>query len=244
MADSEDRDLRDYYAARAREYDRVYLKPERQADLRAIEAWLPAQFEGASVLEVACGTGYWTRCIAATAKRVLAIDAAPETLDIARARLPSDKVHCLAGDAYALPQGSGPFDAAFAGFWYSHVPHGRVREFLLGLNAALAPGATVVLIDNRFVAGSSSPLGETDAEGNTYQSRTLADGTTHRVLKNFPSEAELRAAVAGLGTRVVYKAWPYYWALRYVTPPSGRIADETGAATGDPAVMYRPHQGT
>jgi demethylmenaquinone methyltransferase/2-methoxy-6-polyprenyl-1,4-benzoquinol methylase len=30
-----------YYAARAREYDQVCAKPERQADRRAIERWLP-----------------------------------------------------------------------------------------------------------------------------------------------------------------------------------------------------------
>jgi hypothetical protein len=32
--------MQDYYAARAREYDEVYRKPERQADLREIERWL------------------------------------------------------------------------------------------------------------------------------------------------------------------------------------------------------------
>ncbi|MGI9153857.1 MAG: class I SAM-dependent methyltransferase, partial [Rubrivivax sp.] len=75
--------LRAYYAARAAEYDRVYLKPERQADLRQIEAWLPARFAGRRVLDVACGTGYWTRFIAPAAAEMLALDAAPETLDIA-----------------------------------------------------------------------------------------------------------------------------------------------------------------
>ena len=34
--------MRDYYARRAATYERVYFKPERQADLRAMEAWLPA----------------------------------------------------------------------------------------------------------------------------------------------------------------------------------------------------------
>ena len=61
----------DYYAARAPEYDLVYAKPERQSDLRAIEAWLPPVLGQGSVLEVACGTGYWTRCFAPHLREVL-----------------------------------------------------------------------------------------------------------------------------------------------------------------------------
>jgi hypothetical protein len=49
--------LRDYYAARAPEYDKVYSKPERQADLRELERWLPPLFAASDVLEIACGTG-------------------------------------------------------------------------------------------------------------------------------------------------------------------------------------------
>ena len=66
--------MRSYYAARAPEYDAIYLKPERQADLRAIEHWLPPVFAGANVLEVACGTGYWTQFLAPVAASVLAVD--------------------------------------------------------------------------------------------------------------------------------------------------------------------------
>jgi demethylmenaquinone methyltransferase/2-methoxy-6-polyprenyl-1,4-benzoquinol methylase len=58
--------MRDYYAARAPEYDRVYQKPERQQDLRAIEAWLPSVFQAKSILEIACGTGYWTQFLSST----------------------------------------------------------------------------------------------------------------------------------------------------------------------------------
>ena len=50
--------LQSYYAARAGEYDAIYRKPERQADLRAIEQWLPSVLRGRRVLEIACGTGY------------------------------------------------------------------------------------------------------------------------------------------------------------------------------------------
>jgi SAM-dependent methyltransferase len=207
--------MQSYYAARAAEYDRIYLKPERQADLRAIEQWLPPKFTGARVIEVACGTGYWTQFIAPVAARVLALDTAPETISIAKSRVPAGKVDFLVGDAYALPPSIGQFDAAFAGFWFSHVPTARRREFLLGLAARLEPGARVVFLDNRYVEGSSTPVSARDAEGNTFQARRLGDGSAHQVLKNFPSEAVLLALVAGLGERPVFTTWKYYWAFEY-----------------------------
>lgn len=221
-----------YYAARAPEYDRVYLKPERQHDLRAIERWLPTVFAGRSLLEIACGTGYWTRFLAPVATRVLAIDAAPETLHIAQARVPADeKVSFMTGDAYALPAQARGFEGAFAGFWISHVPKARVRPFLQGLHAALTPGAKVVLLDNRFVEGSSTPIAEQDDEGNTYQVRRLEDGSSYRVLKNFPSEEELRRAVDGLAVerQLCFHRWQYFWAMEYAVAGSGARG---AAATG------------
>ena len=211
-----DRPMRAYYAARALEYDNVYRKPERQADLRAIEQWVSPRFVGARVLEIACGTGYWTQFIAPVALHVTALDAAPETLDIARGRVPGSNVEFLVGDAYDLSQHAS-FDAAFLGFWFSHVPRARQRAFLVGLNAALRPGARVVMLDNRYVEGSSTPVSERDADGNGYQERRLDDGSTHRVLKNFPSEHELRSLVADLGERATFTTWNYYWAFEYLT---------------------------
>ncbi len=208
--------LHSYYAARAPEYDLVYRKPERQTDLRAIEAWLPPRFAKARVLEIACGTGYWTQFIAPVASHMLALDIAPETLRIARQRVPVGKVDFSVADAYHLPRHLGTFDAAFAGFWFSHVPKARRREFLRGLGGRLEPGAKVVLLDNRFVAGSSSPITEQDADGNTYQTRALADGSRHRVLKNFPSEVELQTLLDGIGEPGTVTNWPYFWAFEYV----------------------------
>jgi len=208
--------LHSYYAARAPEYDQVYRKPERQTDLRAIEAWLPPRFTKARVLEIACGTGYWTQFIAPLASHVLALDIASETLCIARQRVPVGKVDFSVGDAYQLPRHIGKFDAAFAGFWFSHIPKARRREFLRGLGGRLEPGAKVVLLDNRFVVGSSSPIAEQDADSNTYQNRTLADGSQHRVLKNFPSELELQSMLDGIGEPGTVTNWPYFWAFEYV----------------------------
>ena len=212
-------EMKSYYAARAAEYDNIYRKPERQTDLRGIEAWLPPRFAGARVLEVACGTGYWTRFIAQAATSILALDTAPETLAIARCRVADEGVRFEVGDAYALPMVAPGFDAAFAGFWFSHVPRTRRREFLSRLNAALRPGARVVLLDNAYVEGSSTPVSERDADGNTYQARSLADGSVHRVLKNFPSAEELHQLADGLGEQMLFNRWQYYWAFEYLVMP-------------------------
>jgi ubiquinone/menaquinone biosynthesis C-methylase UbiE len=71
----------DYYSKRAREYERVYQKPERQADLGWLRATLRRELAGHRVLELACGTGYWTDAIAGTAASIHATDASTEVLE-------------------------------------------------------------------------------------------------------------------------------------------------------------------
>jgi demethylmenaquinone methyltransferase/2-methoxy-6-polyprenyl-1,4-benzoquinol methylase len=208
--------MQSYYTARASEYDNVYLKPERQPDLRAIERWLPPNFSNATLLEVACGTGYWTQFIEPVAAHIVAIDTSPETMHIAKSRVPDGKAKFLVGDAYNLSPNLGRFNAAFAGFWFSHVPKARRAEFLNGLRALLVPGAKVIFLDNLYVEGSSSPITESDADGNTYQGRKLKDGSTYRLLKNFPSEAELQSLLGGLGERGTFTTWQHFWAFTYV----------------------------
>jgi ubiquinone/menaquinone biosynthesis C-methylase UbiE len=215
LVTSFDSRLKRYYADRAGEYDRVYEKPERQVDLRALRGWLPTRLACDRLIEIACGTGYWTRVVAQAASEIVAIDAVPEMLEIARARVPDASVEFLVADAYRVPAELGTFDAALAAFWFSHVPIPRRREFLSGLSAVLCAGARVVLIDNRFVDGSSSLICGQDVKGNTFQTRQLADGSTHRVLKNFPSEDEVRASIPKTARHVSYLAFDYYWALEY-----------------------------
>ena len=212
---SADTSMREYYAARAPIYDEVYLRPERQADLDELRRRIPGWFAGRSVLEIACGTGYWTQFIAPVSSRMTATDAVAEPLAFARLRPGVGRVAFVQADALALPESLGTFNAAFAGLWISHVPVERRREFLGGLHARLVPGAQVVLIDNTEAQCERLPIVERDAAGNTYQQRTLPDGTTHRVLKNFPAEDELRSMVDGIGTRPHYWRGAHFWAFRY-----------------------------
>ena len=211
-----DAGLAAYYAARAREYERIYDKPERQADLARLRALIPAFFAGRDVLEIACGTGYWTQHIAKAARRVTATDINPETLEIARAKsFPSANVTIEVADVYRLEGRHTGYTGAFAGFWWSHVPRAQRREFVTALHRALRPGAVVVALDNRYVEGSSTPIAYVDADGNSFQCRRLDDGSEHSVLKNFPDEAELVAELGDSARAVEYTALEYYWLLKY-----------------------------
>jgi len=217
--DRDDDALRRYYAARAREYESIYEKPERQRDLRRLEDEVPARLAGRRVLEIACGTGYWTRFLAQAAARVVGVDASVQTLEVARAKgLPQDRVEFRLADAYALPDELGLFEGAFAGFWWSHVPRARQAEFLACLDRRLGPGARVTLLDNLYVAGSSTPVAGTDSEGNSWQRRRLADGSEHRVLKNFPTEDELRGAIAPFAASMDYVRLDYFWLFCWTKP--------------------------
>lgn len=208
-------EMKDYYAARAKEYDKIYAKPERQQDLRAIEQWLPTKFAESEVLEVAAGTGYWTQFIAPAAKRMVALDASQETFSIAKTRAGCAGVDWVVGDAYQMPLAGQKFDAVFAGFWFSHIPLEKLPAYLSYLNGFLKPGARVIFLDNLYVEGNSTPLSDRDAAGNTYQTRPLADGSTHKVLKNYPTELELSDLVSSFSRQFSYTTWQYYWAFDY-----------------------------
>jgi RimJ/RimL family protein N-acetyltransferase len=209
-------DLRSYYARRAAEYERVYAKPERQADLRAIEAWLPAWFAGRDVLELACGTGWWMPHGARDARSWLATDINDETLAWARAKQLPACVRFAPADAFALqPIDGGPFDASFAGFWWSHIDLDTLPGWIASLHARLVPGARIVFLDNRYVEGSNHPISRRDARGNTYQQRRLDDGSMHEVLKNFPTRDAALAAIGPRTRKAQWHEWPHYWALTY-----------------------------
>ena len=205
-----------YYARRAAEYEKIYAKPERQADLARMRKDIPALFTGERVLEIACGTGYWTPLIAEQARSVLAIDYAEETLAIARTKkYPKSNVRFEQADIYALPEWPEKFSACYGGFWWSHVPLGKLDLFLDGLHRRLQAGARVAFMDNTYFEGSSTPVSRRDTDGNTYQARRLDDGSSHEVLKNFPTAAEMRARLGRVGTDVEFRQYTYYWLATY-----------------------------
>ena len=213
-----------YYAARAPEYDRSagYLTPDAHPFRVAKKRRYQRLIQSHDVLEIACGTGYWTEALAETATSVVGIDVNPEMISRAQSRcehLPHVKFRLA--DAYSLDPEVGTFTAAFAVWWWSHIPRSRVREFLVSLHRGLIPGALVLFSDQLEyeiprVDGMATQRHE-DANGDTIERRVLSDGRKYEIVKNFPTEQELIAAVNGFGTDLQYREWPgeKHWELTY-----------------------------
>jgi SAM-dependent methyltransferase len=209
----------DYYRRWAPAYDEVYTRPERQGDMLAVSARLTGWFAGKHVLEVAAGTGWWTSVLADTAASVTATDVNEANLDVAKTRRDwPATVHFAVADALALQSIRGDFDAAFAGFFWSHVPLAKIDAFLGALMQRLLPRSLVVFADNRLVAGSVHPVARRDEHGNTYQQRRMSDGSSWDVLKNFPEPGEVRARLSRFGESAEVDELDNYWLAWCRTP--------------------------
>ena len=203
-----------FYAKSASNHDRIYDRPERKDDLAAMHKHVADVLRGHTVLELACGTGYWTRIIAEVADKVVATDINPEMIAMAKLRaMPVDKVSLRVADAYDLPADIGDFTAVFIGFWWSHVKREEQEKFLAQLKARVGRDMFIVLLDDCYVEGSSETVARTDMEGNTYQIRVAPDDERYEIPKTYPSDSALRKKLASSVREIRIVRLEYYWLL-------------------------------
>ncbi len=213
---SKDARLIDYYAKRAKEYEQIYEKPERQNDLEILRNLFRTTLTGKNVLEIACGTGYWTQVVAQAAKAITATDVNEEVLQIARTKTYACEVSFQRVDAFDLnPAPLNDFTAGLAVAWWSHLQKSQIQNFLLHFHRLFPSGSLLVFMDNRFVPGSSTPISRTDHKGNTYQTRKLENGSEYEILKNFPDETEIRTMIGNSASEICWMELQHYWFLTY-----------------------------
>jgi ubiquinone/menaquinone biosynthesis C-methylase UbiE len=208
--------LREYYNKRAKEYESIYHRddPVRQKEQSAIATAMKGVLKGRSVLEIACGTGFWTEIAAQTAERIIAIDSSPEMLRIAQSKaLQSDKVQFLQADAYALSNVPGEFDAGLANFWFSHIPKLRINGFLLGFHKRIGKNGAVFMADNVYMPDVGGDLVAQSGSEDTFKVRELSNGSRHLVLKNYYAENQIRCILTPFATDLdVHLGHCYWWA--------------------------------
>jgi protein-L-isoaspartate O-methyltransferase len=203
-------DLISYYKRRAAEYEAVYAKAGRQPDLVRATGVLQDLVSGKRVLEIAAGTGYWTERLAVTAAAVHATDINREVLDIARSKdYPRANVTFAEIDMYNLT--ANGYDVLFGGFIWSHIRNEQLGRFLHAVSSLVVPNGMMVFMDNRFVAGSNLPVTHTDEEGNTFQTRSLSDGSSHLILKNFPSRKRVETELEKVAHDILYVELDHFW---------------------------------
>ena len=213
-----------YYRARAGEYDEWWFRAGRydrgadfnaqwHAETAAVEAalasWLAARRPG-HVLELACGTGLFTRVIAPRVARLTAIDASSEVIEINRACVDAGNVDYVQADLFAW-RPTQRYDAVFFSFWLSHVPEQRFAEFWQLVAAALAPGGAVYLIDSAFDPTSTAKDHVLPGREHGIVTRKLNDGREFRIVKVFYEPAALAAKLDALGWNARIAQTPHYF---------------------------------
>jgi demethylmenaquinone methyltransferase/2-methoxy-6-polyprenyl-1,4-benzoquinol methylase len=211
MSESDEAGIRqqiDYYRARAGEYDEWFLRQGRYdrgdahraawfGEVATIEGALAEEGGGGNLLELACGTGLWTRHLAATYRSVVALDASPEVIAINRARVSGANVRYVIGDIFAPPL-RGRFDMVFFAFWLSHVPKTRFDRFWEAVAQLLRPGGRVFFVDS-LLDQDSTARDHDPLNTSGVARRKLNDGRVFDVVKVFHQPPDLERHLHHLG---------------------------------------------
>jgi demethylmenaquinone methyltransferase/2-methoxy-6-polyprenyl-1,4-benzoquinol methylase len=177
-----------YYDRRADEYDDWYLgagmyaadvRPGFDEELELVAEALAA-LPPAATLDMACGTGFFTRQLRGD---VTGLDASGRMLAIAATRVPGATF--VRGDALALPFVADAFDRAVSGHFYGHLDTAQRETFLA---EARRVAGELVIVD------ASRAHSEVDDE---WSRRTLRDGSTWEVYKRWFTPAGLLEELGG-----------------------------------------------
>jgi demethylmenaquinone methyltransferase/2-methoxy-6-polyprenyl-1,4-benzoquinol methylase len=195
----------DYYRARATEYDQSLQgigsgsepnAEHEQADrewlqiVNALRALGPVD----EALELACGTGIWTRELMAISRSVTALDGSPEMIEVNRSKTGTASIDYQAVDLFQW-EPDRQYDLVFFAFWLSHVPPSHLPAFLDKVARATKPGRRIFIVDepqsDRNISGPNTH--------GLYQQRTLNDGRSFQIVKVYYEPQEIERNLVELG---------------------------------------------
>lgn len=105
---------------------------------------LARQFDAKRVLDIGCGTGVFALLLADRGIEVVGVDPAQASVDVARAKPGSDRVHWICGDATALPPLRVDLATMTANVAQAIVARDAWQQTLAGAREALRPGGFLV----------------------------------------------------------------------------------------------------
>jgi 2-polyprenyl-3-methyl-5-hydroxy-6-metoxy-1,4-benzoquinol methylase len=198
-----------YYCARAPEYEQWFFRHGPydlgeefrvawSGEIACVESALQSLQPYGRVLELACGTGLWTRSLVETATSITAVDASAEVIAINRERVSSDVVRYVQADLFQW-QPEARYDLIFFGFWLSHVPPPLFAAFWSLVASSLSPGGRVFFVDNKFNGTSLQHQQFMPGPDAYVVERTLRDQRRFRIVKVFYEASDLTSKLRALG---------------------------------------------
>lgn len=210
-----DEKMGEYYNARAPEYEQIYYReiPARRKEIDDEAARLEKLSTDKTVIDLACGTGYWTEVLARRAKSVLAVDASQQMIDQAGEKKFIAPVQLAQGDMFSAGEDQA-YDLVSSGFWFSHQPKEDWQKFFDLLKRLVKPDGRIWLIENNPPAeGANQESIRTDEHGNNFKLRKLDDGREFVILKNYFEKSELQEAFQSQFKIERLTYGEYYWSL-------------------------------
>jgi len=188
-----------YYRVQAQEYDESAERCEELKGAFALARDLLMQlgpFE--QVLELACGTGTWTRVLLQIGRHITALDAAPEMLALAQQKLGNAPVSYQEADLFQWEPGQ-PYDLVFFANWLSHVPPKDLDAFLNKVSRAIR---YLAIFDQSTPMLEDRQIMKEGEQGRIYAQRPLRDGKVFTIVKVFYDGMALQERLASLGFEV------------------------------------------
>ncbi len=110
-----------------------------------------SNFGGKHLIDIACGTGYWTPFYAPKCDEITCLDQSANMLGKARNRIkeqdlkPPNFIHA---DFFDIDLGAGVFDRALVSILLSHFSRDQETAFFERLKQILRPGGELMVIDS------------------------------------------------------------------------------------------------
>lgn len=177
---------RQYYDLRAPDYADVTKPSDRRSrgllDASTVRDVVDQLGPQGDVLELACGSGGFTRELVRHARTLTCVDGSPRMLELNRELVEDPGIGYVCADIFRWHP-LRTYETVFFGFWLSHVPPTHFDRFWSLVASWLAPNGRVMFVDEgeqaaRFEAShSAGPV--------PIARRRLSDGRTFEIVKMF-----------------------------------------------------------
>lgn len=224
-----------YYDERAPEYEDAYVlgtgtssiqDPEVFRSEAALLSGIIEQFAGGHLVDLACGTAYWSPYYAARCSSITLIDQSEGMLVEARRKLATlqitDRCSVVRADLFDYDSSQHACDCALIGFFLSHLDDEQERLLFRALERMLGTTGRFLILDSAW----SPERARFNAKAER-QVRRLNDGTRFEIYKRYVSLDD----IAGWASRYNVALSVEHFGAAFVAV-SGRFMEARGASGG------------